>query len=117
LRLTGIDTPEKAEALIDHAVYGEPGTVAASDERYAIGDLEGCSVVLEDGSHLGTITDVWLMPANDVWIVTQPDGHTIPLPVIDPVILNVDMAQRIITVHLLDGLADINRPSSEESDA
>jgi 16S rRNA processing protein RimM len=57
------------------------------------------------------------MPANDVWVVTAPDGSTIPLPVIDDVIKHVDIAQRRVTIDLLPGLRDITRTTADENDA
>lgn len=117
LRLTDVTTLEATAPLIDQAVY-----VCASDIgmdsslRYRIGDIEGCTVVDESEKRLGTISDVWLMPANDVWVVTTDTGSTIPLPVIDDVVRSVDLSQRIITVRLLPGLRDIDDLNSERDD-
>lgn len=118
IKLSGIATMEDAEALIDQAIYltnEQAGTV--EDDRYAIGDIEGCTVVSPDGTTLGTISEVWLLPANDVWLLTQFDGHTIPLPVIESVIIEVDIAAKKVTANLLDGLDTIDRNTSEPSDA
>ena len=56
------------------------------------------------------------MPANDVWIVTMPDGRTLPLPVIDDVVLSVDVAARVIVAYILPGLLDLSTNSAEERD-
>ncbi len=117
LRLVDITTAEATSPLIDQAVYVCAADVGLdSSPRYRIGDLEGCSVVDESGEQLGTISDVWLMPANDVWVVTTGTGSTIPLPVIDDVVLSVDMEQRSVTVRLLPGLRDIDTLNSERDD-
>jgi len=107
---------ETASPLIDQAVYARAADVVVSDERYSVGDIEGCDVVDEEGRHLGAISEVWLLPANDVWIVGCPDGSTIPIPVIDSVVKTVDIAHKRITVALLDGLDALNRPSADEGD-
>lgn len=118
IRLSGFPTPDLAASLIDQAVYVSTTNLAPSaQERYRIGDLEGALVVRKDGTTVGTIEDVWLLPANDVWVVRSTTGGTIPLPVIDDVILDVDMAARVITVHVLDGLEDLDAQASEEADA
>jgi 16S rRNA processing protein RimM len=57
------------------------------------------------------------MPANDVWVVTTPSGKTIPLPVIDSVIVSVNLEQRVIVVRLLDGLETIDDHDASEHDA
>jgi len=118
LSLKGIDTAEAATALVDQAVYVRAEAVqSGTSERYAIGDIEGCVVVTEDGIELGSITDVWLMPANDVWVATRADSSTIPLPVIDDVIRSVDLIAKRITVHLLPGLMDLDSTTEDEHDA
>jgi len=63
---------------------------------------------------LGTITDVWIMPANDVWVLSMPEGD-IPLPVIDDVILSVDIPKKQIIIRLIDGLRDLLPKSSDDS--
>ncbi len=117
LRLEDVKTSEAVVPLIDQAVYARAADVGIdAGVRFRIGDVEGCSVVDEAGSPIGIITDIWLMPANDVWVVTTPTGATIPLPVIDDVILRVDLSSRTITVRLLPGLADIDSSTGDRDD-
>ncbi|MBU3699376.1 MAG: 16S rRNA processing protein RimM [Candidatus Kapabacteria bacterium] len=118
LRLRSVTTAEAVTPLIDQAVYARSADVGIDQsQRYRIGDVEGCSVFDEQGSLLGTISDVWLMPANDVWVVTADGGRTIPLPVINDVVLNVDLPNRRITVRLLPGLADVDSAEGERDDS
>ena len=118
LRLVECSTAESVAALVDQAVYASSVDVGVDEEdRHRIGDIEGCTVVTTEGETLGMITDVWLMPANDVWVVSMPDGSTIPLPVIDEVVKTVDVTQRRITVALLPGLREVTRSSGDDSDA
>lgn len=118
LRLVGVASPEAASSLVDQAVYASASDLAPSaTERYRIGDIEGATVKAEDGTVLGTISEVWLLPANDVWVLQRPDGNTIPLPVIDDVIRGVDLAERTITVRLLEGLEDLSQATPEADDA
>lgn len=118
LRLAGVTSPEAVSSLVDQAVYVSSTDLAPSaTERYRIGDIEGATVKAEDGTVLGTISEVWLLPANDVWVLQRPDGNTIPLPVIDDVIRGVDLAERRITVRLLEGLEDLSQATPEADDA
>ena len=117
LRLRGITTAEAVTPLVDQAVYARSADVGIDQsQRYRIGDVEGCTVLDEAGSLLGTITDVWLLPANDVWVVTAPDGRTIPLPVINDVVLEVDLVNHRITVRLLPGLAEVDSSEGDRDD-
>ena len=63
-------------------------------------------VVLEDGSHFGTLTDVMETGANDVYIVERADGSEVLLPAIADCILDVDLEENKMTVHLMKGLLD-----------
>jgi ribosomal 30S subunit maturation factor RimM len=49
-------------------------------------------------------------------VLQRPDGNTIPLPVIDDVIRGVDLAERTITVRLLEGLEGLSSASTEADD-
>lgn len=114
-----VTTAEQAAALAERAIYTSSAAIKGNaGERYAIGDLIGCTVVRPDGNPIGTLSDVWLLPANDVWEVTTPAGGTIPLPVIDDVIVMVDIPAKRITVNMLDGLESITYHSpDDETDA
>ncbi|GAB2701938.1 ribosome maturation factor RimM [Paenibacillus thermoaerophilus] len=74
--------------------------------EYYFRDIIGCDVLLEDGSSLGVVEDILRPGANDVWVVKRPKGKPALLPVIDEVVLNVDVASRTITVRLMEGLID-----------
>lgn len=117
LRVKEIASADEAQAFVEQAVYCRPEDVGLNDDdRFRIGDIEGCAVITKDGTHIGTVSDVWLMPANDVWVVTLPDGRTVPFPVIDDVILNVDTDARRIVVELIPGLLDLGSPAAEDRD-
>jgi 16S rRNA processing protein RimM len=117
LRLVEFSTADALASLIDQAVYAASEDVGVDDsDRHRIGDIEGCRVVTSDGELIGTVTDVWLMPANDVWVVTTPDGSTIPMPVIADVVKHVNIEERCITVELLPGLREITSTSGDDSD-
>lgn len=118
LRVRECSTPELAAGLIDQAIYLTNDQVQViPDERFTVGDIEGCTVLDEHGTVLGVIEEVWLMPANDVWVMKTPQGRTIPLPVIDDVIRSVNTTERRIVAHVLPGLEDLDTTSDEDNDA
>ena len=77
------------------------------EDEYYIADLIGMKVVLEDGSSFGTLTDVMETGANDVYVVAMKDGKELMLPAIGDCILNVDLEQGRMEVHVLEGLMDL----------
>jgi 16S rRNA processing protein RimM len=66
-------------------------------------DLE---VETDQGEKLGRIKEVIFTGANDVYLVTTPEGKEILLPAIDDVILNIDLKDRTMLVHIIPGLLD-----------
>ena len=74
------------------------------EDEYYIADLIGMDVILEDGSAFGTIRDVMETGANDVYVVEDKDGQEILLPAIHDCILDVDVENNRMTIHLMKGL-------------
>ena len=81
--------------------------------RYYLYQIIGMQVYLEDGTHLGTVSEVLQPGANDVYVVQLSEsGKQLPLeskdevllPVIDEVILTTDVEHKRLTVRLLAGL-------------
>ena len=78
------------------------------EDEYYIGDLIGMEVVLEDNTHFGTLKDVMETGANDVYVVELPDHQEVLLPAIKECILDVDLEENVMTVHLMKGLLYMN---------
>ena len=70
-------------------------------------DLIGLKVQDEDGKELGTVKDVIETGANDVYEVEMTDGKSLLLPAIKQCILNVDVENGTMQVHVLEGLLDL----------
>lgn len=75
------------------------------DENF-IFDLIGLRVVTEDGEPFGTLTDVIKTGANDVYEVKTAEGKEVLLPAIKECVLNVDLSEGTVVVHIMDGLLD-----------
>ena len=96
-----IDAAEKLKRTVlyvDREQLGEP------EEGYYICDLLGINVITDDGIELGKIVDVFSTGSNDVYTVRGADGKEVLLPVIDDVVLSVDIDAEVCKVHLLEGL-------------
>ncbi|TXK77506.1 ribosome maturation factor RimM [Paenibacillus sp. N3.4] len=74
--------------------------------EYYYHEIIGCKVVTEEDQELGLVSEVLTPGANDVWVVSLPKGKQLLLPVIDDVILNVDIASKTIRIHLMEGLME-----------
>ena len=76
------------------------------DENF-VADLIGLSVVTDQGETLGVMKDVMFTGANDVYVVERENGKELLLPAIKDCILDVDLDEGVMTVHVLDGLLDL----------
>lgn len=105
LKFKGIDT------LDDAAVYRQAGlyvtrenAVKLQKDEYFIADLIGVSVYDETDRLLGSLEDVMATGANDVYVIRMTDGRELLLPAIRQCILDVDVEQGRMKVHVLEGL-------------
>ncbi|WP_096199338.1 ribosome maturation factor RimM [Bacillus sp. FJAT-45350] len=89
------------------------GTLQVSEE--ALGDLDegefyyheiiGCEVWTDEGKELGKIKEILSPGANDVWVVQRKGpGKEILLPYIEDVVKEVNIEEKKVTVHLMEGL-------------
>ncbi|NMO96472.1 ribosome maturation factor RimM [Paenibacillus lemnae] len=76
------------------------------DNEYYFHEIIGCQVVTDDepAQELGVIKEILTPGANDVWVVKTPKGKEILLPSIPDVILDVDKVNKVVRVHLMEGL-------------
>lgn len=104
----GIDTIEKAEALknFDAEIFEEDLPELSEDEFY-IKDILGMEVVTDMGEIIGTVKDVYRTGSNDVYEVERNGKKPMYLPAIKDVILNYDIENNKMTVHIIDGLDEI----------
>lgn len=78
--------------------------VPLEENEYFVYDIIGSRVVTDQGEELGELSEVLATGANDVYVVTTKEGKEILLPSIKQCILDVNVEEKVITVHVLDGL-------------
>ena len=89
----------------DLLIPREDALPLGENENY-IGDLIGMAVVTDEGKTLGELKDVLETGANDVYVVETPGKKEILLPAIRDCILEVDVEEKRMLVHVLEGLLD-----------
>lgn len=104
LKLKGIDTVEQAENYRNYYLKIERTNEELKQDSYYIVDIEGCEVYTESNECLGKVLEVFSTGSNDVYVVKSEDGKQILLPAIKDVIKKVDVKNKTIIVHLLEGL-------------
>lgn len=76
------------------------------DGEYYYKDIIGSNVVTEDGQAVGQVSEIFETGANDVWVVKRAGKEDLLLPMIDDVILSVDVDAKQVVIDLLEGLDD-----------
>ena len=105
LKFRGCDKIEDVMGFKGRELYvTRENAVKLKKNEYFVADLIGMKVFLEDGSYLGTLDDVLQTGANDVYEVHMEDGREVLIPAIRQCILDVDIEEEKMTVHLLEGL-------------
>lgn len=105
LKFKGIDNINDIEKYRgkDLLIHREDA-VALEEGEYFIFDLIDSTVYTEDGKELGTLTEILTTTANDVYVVNTSAGKELLIPSIKECILDIDVTNKKIVVHLLDGL-------------
>ena len=108
LKFKGLDNINDIEKYRQKSLYvTRKNAVRLQRDEYFIADLIGLKVQDEDGKELGTVKDVIETGANDVYEVEKADGKSLLLPAIKQCILNVDVENGTMQVHVLEGLLDL----------
>ena len=108
LKFKGLDNMNDIEKYRQKSLYvTRKNAVRLQRDEYFIADLIGLKVQDEDGTELGTVKEVIETGANDVYEVEMADGRSLLLPAIKQCILNVDVENGMMQVHVLEGLLDL----------
>ena len=107
LKFKGYDNINEVEQRKGQPLYvtREKAEKCEKDE-YFIADLIGLLVEDEEGEDLGELFDVLTTGANDVYVIKKQGCNDLLLPAIKECILSVDLEERRMKVHVLEGLRD-----------
>ncbi len=64
----------------------------------------GLRVLNEEEEEIGTLRDVMETGANDVYVIDLKDGRELLLPAIKQCVLDVNVEEGFIKIHILEGL-------------
>lgn len=76
-----------------------------TENEFYYHQIIGCEVKTDTGDHLGKVSDVLSTGANDVWVI-EKQGKDLLIPYIEDVVKQVDPENKLIVIHLIDGLID-----------
>lgn len=104
LRLKGIEKIEQAQPLIGKTILVEREAFPGLEKgEYYWADLLGMKVETREGKQIGKVREIFATGAHDVYVVEGKRGE-ISLPAIGEVILDIDLAKRVMKVARIEGL-------------
>lgn len=78
--------------------------VELEEDEYFIADMIGMAVETKDGKEFGTLKDVIETGANDVYVIDSAEHGEVLVPAIKECILDVNIEEGKMKIHLMDGL-------------
>lgn len=107
LKFKGIDNINDIEKYKGKSLYvTRENAVRLKKDEYFIADLLGCTAIDDNERELGILEDVIETGANDVYIVKTPDNKELLFPAIKECVLKVDIENRLVQFHVMNGLLD-----------
>ena len=106
LKLYGVDDRSKADSLKGAKIFiPESAAYQTDEDEYFIDDLIGMNVVDTAGTNLGTIRDVLIYPAHDIYVISD-DKNEILVPAVQEYVREVNMNTGTVKISIIDGLSD-----------
>lgn len=107
LKFKGIDNINDIEKYKGRSLYvTRDQAIPLEEDEYYIADLMGLDIYLENGEKFGILKDVMETGANDVYIVETEEGKEVLIPAIHECVLDIDVEENRMEIHLMDGLLD-----------
>lgn len=105
LKFKGIDSINDIEKYKGKSLLVDrEHAVKLKKDEYFIADMIGMRVITEDGQVFGTLKEVIETGANDVYIIDTEEHGDVLVPAIKQCILDVDIENSTMRIHLLEGL-------------
>jgi 16S rRNA processing protein RimM len=103
--LPGVEDRETAEQLKgSYLMVRSCDAAPLAEGEFWAHDLVGMRVVSEEGRHLGEVSDVVCRTAQDMLVVQGGAEAEFSVPFVKEFVKNVDPAEGVITVKLIEGM-------------
>ncbi len=107
LRLAGIADVDAAEELRGEQVWIPASELTPlHEDQFYLHDVVGLRVQHVNGQSLGVVTDVVSTGASELFVIRDPQGKEVLLPVVKSFVKQIDLAQGVVLVDPIPGLFD-----------
>lgn len=106
IELEGVENRETAAGLVGKLLYvSEKEVVRKKNGTYFIHEIVGSDVFNGQGTKIGTVKEVWKLPANDVYVI-HSGAREYLIPAIKSIVQKVDPDMKRIEIQAIEGLLD-----------
>ena len=77
------------------------------EDEFYFHQVEGFSVLTQDGEEIGEVKDLISVPGNDLLVVVSGDREIL-IPLVKSICLEIDLPQKRLVIDPPAGLLDIN---------
>lgn len=74
------------------------------DNTFYIHEVIGSRVIDDTGEEVGKVKEILSPGANDVWVIQRQNKKDLLIPYIESVVLDVDLENKVVTIHMMEGL-------------
>ena len=107
MKFDGIDNINDVEKYRQCKLFVDrEHAVALEEDEYFMTDLIGLRVEKEDGTELGTLTEIIPTGANDVYVVTGQEKKEWLFPAIKECIMKIDIPTGRMVVRMMKGMEE-----------
>ncbi len=109
LKLSTVGNRTEAEKYIDKEVYIlRKDAPPLPEGAHYVKDLVGLAAVDENGEPIGTLEEVIINSAQDIYMIRpEHGGSAFPVPAVEEFVKEVDMEKRLIRIRLIEGLREL----------
>lgn len=108
LNFAGIDSRDASDTLKGSTLLVDREALALEDDEYFLFDLVGFSVHTEDGTKVGSVTEVRRMPAQDLFVIASESNGEVLIPDVPEFVDKSHLDERRLVLRPIEGLLDIS---------
>ena len=101
----GYSTPEAVGELRNQVLFVKTADrPPLAEGEYYHHQLINLEVITDTGASIGNVAEILETGASDLLVIRPPFGTDVLIPITDAFVRNIDLARRVITVHVIPGL-------------
>lgn len=106
MKLKEINSDKEAKELKEQGIFIDDTILKTLDTEYISSDeLIGFKIYdVDTGAYIGQVSEIWETPINKLWLVLDEQGTEIIIPVIEQFVKEIDYANRIARIFVMEGL-------------